>query len=229
MKYSVLFLVVIGSVIMSACATIISGTEQTVSVDSNVKGAKVYFSGSFVGTTPYIGRLKKVKDPSLMVSKEGYETKQQAVSTSIPVSFWGNILIGGFLGSTTDYASGAFFEISPSNFYVNLEPDAPAMPTEEEPSPKKKKKKAPAEEAKYNFQEDTELKRFTMINYRALSNDLAKGEGEYLNTLLTKLLNIRPDQRSLALAKLKTLAQSSDSAVHFGESVAAYYFSEIKI
>ncbi len=39
--------------------------------------------------------------------------------------FWGNILIGGVLGSTTDGMSGAMNEFSPDHYLVILSPNTP--------------------------------------------------------------------------------------------------------
>ena len=39
--------------------------------------------------------------------------------------FFGNIVIGGLLGSTTDGVSGAINEFSPDQYFVTLSPNTP--------------------------------------------------------------------------------------------------------
>jgi len=59
--------------LIGGCATIVSGTTQEVSFQSNPEGAKVTVSGRVIGKTPVTLQLKREKGQSLAFEKEGYE------------------------------------------------------------------------------------------------------------------------------------------------------------
>ncbi len=123
MKKLLTILLCVGMALMfTSCATIIDGTSETISVDSNVKGAKVYIDNSYVGDTPYVGTISKAKESkTIKVSKTGYED-----SITILNPTYNNVALlsgVGFL-STTDYETGAMWKYDPAAFYVTLTKNA---------------------------------------------------------------------------------------------------------
>ncbi len=74
-----------------------------------------------IGKTPLNIQVAKKQGSSLRVSKKGYKDVQISMATSMPVTFFGNIIFGGFTGSTVDFASGAIYEYSPNDFFAELE------------------------------------------------------------------------------------------------------------
>ena len=116
-----LALVVIGSI--SGCASIVSGRDQTLTFNSEPDGATVMVAGRTVGKTPLSVQINKGKQQSLTFEKEGYKTYTTQLSTTMDSWFWGNILIGGVLGSTTDGMSGAINEFAPDQYFVTLTPN----------------------------------------------------------------------------------------------------------
>lgn len=121
------FVALIGfSAMVTSCATIVGGTSQTVSIDSNVKGAEVVVNGATVGQTPFAGSIKRGKSTSVTIRKAGYRPKTIIMNTEVEPIFWGNIIVGGFLGSTTDLASEAMYKYTPASINVDLEADGPA-------------------------------------------------------------------------------------------------------
>jgi len=113
---------VCSAVLNTGCATIVSGKTQTVTIDSNVKDAEVVVEGAVLGKTPYNGPLKRGKDTTLLLRKAGYDNKTVTLNTEIEPVFWGNIICGGFFGSTTDYASGSMYKYSPATINIDLVP-----------------------------------------------------------------------------------------------------------
>jgi len=105
----------------AGCATIVGGTSQTVSVNSNVKGADVIVNGETLGKTPYNGPIKRGKSTTVTLRKDGYEPKTITLSTEIESIFWGNIIIGGVLGSTTDLATGGMYKYAPATLQIDLD------------------------------------------------------------------------------------------------------------
>jgi hypothetical protein len=195
--------------LLAGCATIVGGSDQLISVNSNVQGADVILNGARVGVTPFNGKVKKQREPSLAVEKEGYLPAQQVLSTQTPTIFWGNIIFGGPLCSTTDFASGAMFEISPANYYINLQPI---------------EKKSTG----YDYRIDTELKEFVMVNYQDLKKDFSRGNGEYLEAILSKYFQKYPVKPADVIAKFRDLAASDITAIQLGEDVAKFYFANYR-
>lgn len=124
MKKTLLSLAVASSLLAAGCSTIMSGKEQQISVNSNVKGATVLINGAEVGKTPFVGKIKKPEGGSgntMTLRADGYQEKTIAVETNIEPTFFVNILSGGPFGSTTDYASGSMYKIGEGNFNIDLE------------------------------------------------------------------------------------------------------------
>ena len=105
---------------MSGCSTVLNSSSQMVTVNSNVDGAYVFVNGKKVGQTPFSAKIKRANDTVIEVKKRGYISKKITPATVIPGAFWGNIIIGGFFGSSTDFSTGANNEYSPNTFQINL-------------------------------------------------------------------------------------------------------------
>jgi len=105
----------------TGCSTIINGKRQIVSINSNVAGAQVTVNGMPVGQTPFAGQVERSSKAIVQLSKEGYVTKTMTMDTTFEPIFWGNIISGGFIGSTTDGVSGAMYKYAPATIQVDLE------------------------------------------------------------------------------------------------------------
>ena len=103
------------------CASIIDGSSQVVSFNSNPNTARVVVNGSEIGTTPLSTQIKRGNDTVVMFRKDGYADQTITLQTKLNPWFWGNIIFGGFVGSTTDGISGAVREYAPSSYYVTLQ------------------------------------------------------------------------------------------------------------
>ena len=113
-------------VILTSCSSVVNGTKQFVSIDSNVKGAEVNVDGMIVGKTPFNGKIKRGSETIVTLKKEGYEIKTIVLSEEVAPAFWANgLFIYGFgFSSTTDYATGAMYKYSPATYNVEMEPVA---------------------------------------------------------------------------------------------------------
>ncbi len=105
---------------LTGCASIVRGSKQPLTVYSNVQGADVYVDGHKVGETPFSDEIDRKKSILLEVRKEGYTTVPIRLNTSMESAFWGNIILGGPLGSTVDFATGSMWKISPNTYNVDL-------------------------------------------------------------------------------------------------------------
>lgn len=115
-------------VLQSACATIIKGPKQLINIDSNVRDAEVMVNGATMGRTPFNGPIPRGSSTQVTIKKDGYYAKTITLATETETAFWGNILIGGVLGSSTDSASGAMNKYSPATFQIDLTPIPPPAP-----------------------------------------------------------------------------------------------------
>jgi len=107
---------------LTGCASILKGSEQPVNINSNVEGAEVHVNGRMVGRTPFTGTIKRTNDIRLTVSKTGYTPRTISLDIGVEPVFWVNIFIGGVFGSTTDFATGSMWKVSPNTYNVDLKP-----------------------------------------------------------------------------------------------------------
>lgn len=197
MKHWITTALVLGTLGMAGCASIAGGTKQNITVTSNVPGAQVVLDGAVVGVTPFTGSVPRGSNKSLVIQMNGYAPQTLPMPTTITGMFWGNILIGGTTGSTTDMASGAAYEYSPATFYVDL---------------------ISAGGASLDQQKDAEIKQFAMIHFDAISRDVANGQGDYLKSMCL-MVSGKDDASSRDLVK-KILVESKGDVVRFGETLA---------
>lgn len=106
----------------SSCATVFTGSRQTVTIGSNVEGASVQVGGINYGTTPASVRLKKgFTGETVVVKKEGYKTAIiQPPTTFNPVSI---INLFNILFWAIDVATGAIMKYDANYLEVQLEKD----------------------------------------------------------------------------------------------------------
>ena len=101
-KYSIL---VILSVSLCACATIIQPGPDRVSVDSKPAGAKVYLDGAPVGVTPMVVTVPRSADGLFKIENPGYAPVTVQRNKVLAGWFIGNVLIGGVIGIGVDLAT----------------------------------------------------------------------------------------------------------------------------
>jgi len=107
----------------SGCASIVTGTDQTLTFNSEPSGATVTVAGQVLGQTPLSVPISKGKNKSITFEKEGYKTHSSQLATSTNPWVLGNVVFGGFVGSTTDGLTGAINEFQPDHFFVTLVPE----------------------------------------------------------------------------------------------------------
>lgn len=188
----------VASVIMLAsCATIVKGTKQMVSINSNVSGATVYLDDIEIGKTPFVGEIPKGKKV-MRVEMKGYDSYTIPLSTSLEGIFWGNIITGGTIGSITDLASGAAYQYAPASYQVDLKANGVSQA---------------------DFKADAELRKYSMTHLSVISSDIGLADGAYTNGLLDLL---RQQGVQLSREELKSLIQQSQGdEVEFGNRIVA--------
>lgn len=191
----------------AGCASIVSGTTQTVSFHSNPEGATVMVDGTTLGKTPLSMSLKKGKYRSVSFEKEGYKKLVLPMESRTDGWFWGNIVLGGLLGSTTDGVSGAAHEYSPGQYMVSLEPlHASRM------------------EVEVNKGEKQKAREFLIIAYRNVVGDIAKGKGEYLQSAYSAL-GVAKEAQAEAHKKLRALSEAYEDIPTFADKAVEMFLT----
>jgi hypothetical protein len=107
-------------IMLSSCATIISGSRQTVEISSEPSSAKVYINEIEIGTTPVQKKLKRNQEYQLILKLDGYKTYETKLERKFNAWYIGNVLIGGIIGLIVDPITGAMHKLKPEEINGNL-------------------------------------------------------------------------------------------------------------
>lgn len=105
-------LALIGAAV-SGCATIVTGSGQTIAVKTEPEGADCHFTRdnvliARVNPTPGVIHVGKAAgDISVQCRCEGYQETVGSVGSEFQAATFGNIILGGIIGVVVDAASGA--------------------------------------------------------------------------------------------------------------------------
>lgn len=99
-------------VLVTGCASIVSGTSQQITIDSNPKGANCSLTrdGQIIGNvlTPTGLAIRKSKhNIDIACAKKGYQRATATLTSDVESATFGNLLIGGAVGWAIDSATGA--------------------------------------------------------------------------------------------------------------------------
>lgn len=109
--FTKLSLVALGVVSLSSCATILSGKTQQINVTSSGKsGVEFKLDGKTEKTPATVTVERENKDKVVEVLDKECSQKQLVLQKKINPVFFANILLGGVIGSTTDYATNSMWE-----------------------------------------------------------------------------------------------------------------------
>lgn len=191
------FLLLTVFVFLQGCASIISGKTQQVTFNSEPDGANVIITGRQIGKTPVTTQLDRAKNQTLTFEKEGYKPVTMQLTTTLNSWFWGNIVLGGLIGSTTDGITGSMYEYAPSQYFIPLKP---------------------VEEKKANLEINKKI--FVMMNYDQIINEIFSVKGEYTKTLFV-MMGVEKEKEYDYLIKLRSIAMTTDNGLVFSEKVTA--------
>jgi len=110
--------VICATLLLSACATIIDGRSQQITVNTNPEGARCELhrhdaqrQDSVIATvesTPGSAYVEKTKyDIKITCTKEGYQQTTYQNHSGVAGATFGNIALGGLIGWGVDSATGA--------------------------------------------------------------------------------------------------------------------------
>lgn len=120
--YKTIPLILASFAILPGCASIVSGHNQSVSVETRYKGTALTGAncklsndkGAWFVTTPGSTVVRRsAEDIAVRCEKDGAQPGIASVKSSTKGMAFGNILFGGFIGAGVDIASGAAFDYPP--------------------------------------------------------------------------------------------------------------------
>jgi hypothetical protein len=194
--------------LLSGCATITSnGGKQNVSIASTPTGASISVNGNDKGVTPTIVELQRSNQPvTIKVSKDGYKPQEFQPSRITDPMFFGNIIFGGFIGTTTDAATGNINKFDRDSYLITLEPEA-GPPTRV-------------------FGAVTDVsartREFILVSFANLALEISNGSGPYLETLFS-LLRIPTHQRKETLERLRATLVVYPNIMDFADAVVQLF------
>jgi hypothetical protein len=117
---------------LAACATVIKGTTQSVSVNTPpTQGATCTLTsseGTWYITSPGSVEVGKTKNNlDINCTKDGFHNATASIEPQFQAATFGNVLAGGLVGVAVDAASGANYEY-PSPIDVQMTPSNQPMP-----------------------------------------------------------------------------------------------------
>lgn len=124
------------------CATIVSGTKQDITLNSNPPGADVrVFQGRVIGSvdgfpevasgnTPVVVSLQRDKQYTVIAEAPGYKQARMVVDQNFNGWVLGNIIFGWILGGAIDYLSGAWWRLNPDTIALRLHPEEVKKPAD---------------------------------------------------------------------------------------------------
>lgn len=178
---------------LTACATIFDKTNDNVSFTSEPSGANIFLNGRLMGKTPTSFQVNRTGSaPQIAVEKEGHKRQAFELSKELnTVALFNLIFIPSW---ATDLVSGAAMRYSPTDYRIILE----------------------SEHAAYRPQ-DMKLLKFALFNFEKIQEDIARGGGEYLESMV--FLNAPIDKKDVFLEKILNesdyfKADSSSEMIH---------------
>jgi hypothetical protein len=132
-----LFAMIVSVGIIYGCASMMSGTTQRVTIDSDPQGAtvtigkkaekdgKVTLTDTYTaGVTPLVVELPRRSSTMVQLSKEGFETQNIELKRKMNNWVWGDIALTSLLSTSIDTSTGAVNEYKPGQYMVTLQAQA---------------------------------------------------------------------------------------------------------
>lgn len=119
-NFAVIILLAI-TLLVSGCATILKGSSETVSFNSNPAGATVLIDGSPVGKTPTQLSLASKNSYKIEIKKDGYEPSNFILSNKVGAGWVILDVICGVVPVVIDLVTGSFYMLDQSQVNVSLE------------------------------------------------------------------------------------------------------------
>ena len=124
MKRILLIALATTSLMITSCATVLTGSNDEITFNSTPAGAKILINGAEVGTTPAIVSVKRPgnKTTQVTLKMKGYEDRTFALSSTFNVMSCCNS--ANLLFWAIDFVTGSMFKYDKTNYKLDLDPIA---------------------------------------------------------------------------------------------------------
>jgi hypothetical protein len=124
MKKIMLITLGAAALMLSSCATVLTGTSDDITFNSTPGGAKIMIDGLEVGQTPAVVSVKRPgnKTTKVTLQMKGYEDRSFALSSKFNMMACCNT--GNLLFWAIDFVTGSLFKYDKTNYKMDLEPMA---------------------------------------------------------------------------------------------------------
>lgn len=171
----------------SGCATIFTGTTDTLTFDANVPGVRLTIDGQYIGempiTVPMSRNFVGGKQFIATFEKPGYVTQEfklnREFNTVSILDVSSPLTSGG-----VDVLTGSLMKFSPKDYHVQMLPVGQSATSAE-------------------FRRVTGVYRFALVNFRSVQKDLARGGGEHLAAFAAAVSG--GDTRGAAVVSVESL------------------------
>ncbi|KFF14866.1 hypothetical protein IW15_05380 [Chryseobacterium soli] len=123
MKHNLSIVLLLGIALSTtSCASMFTGTKDSISFTSTPDGAKVIHKGIEKCTTPCTADIPRSLSKQMVTfEKEGFVSKEVKLQKNFNAVTLLNILFGGAIGVGIDAATGSLTKYSPKAYTVELE------------------------------------------------------------------------------------------------------------
>ncbi len=120
MKMKIAAAMLMASVGLSGCATVLNGVNQPLDFTSDPVGATVTILDGRTCTAPCSFEMRRGNDTMVTFSLPGYRSSTVYLQSRTGGSVAGNILAGGIIGGVVDSSNGASNHLYPDPAYIRL-------------------------------------------------------------------------------------------------------------
>ncbi len=166
LRVRIAFLFVVAPLHLGGCATIFTGTTDTLKFESNAPGVRLTIDGRYRGELPLTLEMSRgfVGGQQFIArfEREGYVTQEFKLNrqfNAVAILDVSSTLVSGGV----DVLTGSLVKFSPREYHVHM-------------------LTAGGRAGSSGFQRSVELYRFALTNYHGIQKDIARGGGEYLAT-----------------------------------------------
>ena len=120
MHHRTLAAAIAGSILLSACASIMHGTSQDIGISSSPTNASVTVDNAMKAQTPFIAKLSRKDTHIIHIAADGYAAADLTLTRSTSGWVWGNVLFGGIIGLAVDAMTGGLYNLTPEQLTATL-------------------------------------------------------------------------------------------------------------
>jgi len=122
-KVKAIALGLIFTLCFSSCALMFNGTKKKVTIQSMTPEAKIYIDGDYIGKDFVSQKLKRKEDHTIMIKKDGCQTKNITIDSEIQVGWIIFDFLFNWFAFITDAPTGAWKGFDKSKYVIELECD----------------------------------------------------------------------------------------------------------